>query len=298
MSAKSLRRGRGQYDTLERILNKTTLTTQRISHDRIIEVGGHLLSSKTDDYKEEQKRELHDALAAMEARATRELKAALKRLTQEKYEEKTKALQNLKEYYEKREKRIEEQRDKAEEERMREVLKKFEKEKAAALATQREELECQKEIAVEEACKALSIRLHKEFLCEKEKAVMEALRIAEEKFKIREKEAMERVRRECEEVAKKEAERVAKLHEKHVEQLNQKYNVLEQKYMRELDHKKRVEQDFRELQDDYRRFMDYTDGKFHSDYLMRLRHLGRRLAEKQISEVTYEDIIKLPTDFR
>lgn len=44
------------------------------------------------------------------------------------------------------------------------------------------------------------------------------------------------------------------------------------------------------LQEDYKRFMDYTDGKFHSDYLMRLRYMGLRLAEKDIPTVTYEDI--------
>ena len=49
------------------------------------------------------------------------------------------------------------------------------------------------------------------------------------------------------------------------------------------------------LQDDYRRFMDYTDGQFHSDYLMRLRHLGLRLADKRVSTVTYEDIEELPS---
>lgn len=38
--------------------------------------------------------------------------------------------------------------------------------------------------------------------------------------------------------------------------------------------------------------MDYTDGMFHSDYLMQLRHMGQKLAEKQIKAVTYEDIEK------
>lgn len=54
---------------------------------------------------------------------------------------------------------------------------------------------------------------------------------------------------------------------------------------------------YQELQDDYRRFMNYTDGKFHSDYMMHLRYMGMRLAEKRVSEVSstvsYEDIFKL-----
>lgn len=47
------------------------------------------------------------------------------------------------------------------------------------------------------------------------------------------------------------------------------------------------------LQDDYRRFMNYTDGKFHSDYLIKLRYTGMQLAEKRVSDVTYEDIEEL-----
>ena len=55
--------------------------------------------------------------------------------------------------------------------------------------------------------------------------------------------------------------------------------------------------EFQELQDDYRRFMDYTDGMFHSDYLMQLRHLGQKLAEKEISKVTYDDLEKHAKSF-
>lgn len=36
--------------------------------------------------------------------------------------------------------------------------------------------------------------------------------------------------------------------------------------------------------------MDYTDGKFHSDYLISLRNFGMRLAEKRVSDVHYDDI--------
>ena len=54
------------------------------------------------------------------------------------------------------------------------------------------------------------------------------------------------------------------------------------------------------LQTDYQRFMDYTDGKFHSDYMMKLRRHGMKLAERRLSDVSeYEEKrlkdIKLPT---
>jgi hypothetical protein len=43
----------------------------------------------------------------------------------------------------------------------------------------------------------------------------------------------------------------------------------------------------------YKRFLDHTDGKFHSDYLMKLRYTGLRLANKRISDVSYEDVYRL-----
>lgn len=43
--------------------------------------------------------------------------------------------------------------------------------------------------------------------------------------------------------------------------------------------------------------MNYTDGKFHSDYMMHLRYMGLRLANKRVSDVSstvsYEDVFKL-----
>lgn len=41
-----------------------------------------------------------------------------------------------------------------------------------------------------------------------------------------------------------------------------------------------------ELQTDYQRFMDYTDGKYGSDYMMLLRRHGMKLSEKRLSDVS------------
>lgn len=195
-------------------------------------------------------------------------------------------------YYEQLAIRIEEQRNRAEQERERELRKKFHQEKEEALAAQWVQCERIKEEAVALACEKLARQMRAEFVIEKEEAVAEALRIAKEKYLIREKAAIEKTRRECEEEARIEAERVAKIHEQDIERCNQRYKLLEKKWHREIEFRQNVEQDFRDLQDDYRRFMDYTDGMFHSDYLLQLRHLGKKLADKQISAVTYEDIEK------
>ncbi|XP_033760369.1 GRB10-interacting GYF protein 2-like isoform X2 [Pecten maximus] len=254
------------------------------------ELGDYLLNNRADNSKEERERELQLALDAAEARATRELRAAVKRLRNSKDEEKRKALQLQKEYYERLAKRIEEQRDDAEAERQRELTKQLDGEKENALREQWEECERLKEIAIQEACQALTRKLRLDFTLEKERAIAAALKEQKERFLIREQETIARTKRECEDLARKEAMRVAKIHQDEVDRLNQKYDVLEKKYLKELDHKNRLENDFRGLQDDYRRFMNYTDGKFHSDYLIKLRYTGMQLANKRISEVSYEHI--------
>ncbi|KAH3813566.1 uncharacterized protein LOC127834789 [Dreissena polymorpha] len=286
------KKSRNPYETLERMLNKTTLSTQRVAHSNIVELGAHMVSTKAGDFQEEHERELQNAVDEAEERATRELKAALKRLKEDKDHEKNKALRNQKEYYENIQRRVEDQRNRAEEERERELTRKFEREKEEALNQAWQAAERRKEEAVAVACEELARKLRHEAAVEKEKAIAEALRVAKEKYLIRERNTIEKTRREMEEIAKQEAERVAKLHQKDIERCNERYDILERKWLREIEHRKNVEQDFRELQDDYRRFMDYTDGMFHSDYLMQLRHLGQKLAEKQLSRVTYDDIEK------
>ncbi|XP_021375551.1 trichohyalin-like [Mizuhopecten yessoensis] len=278
------------HETIERMLNKTTLSTQRVAHRQIVELGDYLLNNRADDSKEERERELQQAVDAAEARATRELRAAVKRLRSAKDEEKRKALQLQQDYYERLAKRIEEQRDAAEEERQRELTKQLDGEKEEALRQQWEECERLKEIAIQEACQALTRKLRLDFTLEKERAIATALREQKERFLKREQETIARTIRDCEELARKEALRVSKIHQDEVNRLNHKYDGLEKKYLKELDHKNRLEKDFRALQDDYRRFMNYTDGKFHSDYLIKLRYTGMQLAHKRISEVSYQSI--------
>ncbi|XP_061194368.1 calponin homology domain-containing protein DDB_G0272472-like isoform X2 [Saccostrea echinata] len=270
--------------------------TSKVFSDQA-KLGENLLNSKADDSKEQQLRELEEAVEKAEARATKELKAALKWLRNEKDEEKKRALQKQKEYYERLAARVEKQRDEAEEERIRELTKKLEREKEKALEEQWDECERIKKEAIEEACIALTKKLRNEFVLEKEKAIADALKIQKEKFLKREQESIERTRQECEEKARLEAERVARLHQQEIEKWNKRYLDMEKRYKQEKDRRRAVTSDFKELQDDYRRFMNYTDGKFHSDYMMHLRHLGMRLAEKRVSDVSstvsYEDIFKL-----
>lgn len=56
-----------------------------------------MVSSKAGDFQEEHERELQQAVDEAEERATRELKAALKRLRDDKEDEKNRAIRNQKE---------------------------------------------------------------------------------------------------------------------------------------------------------------------------------------------------------
>ncbi|KAL5004531.1 hypothetical protein ScPMuIL_017987 [Solemya velum] len=294
MSSHILKRTNHPHDFLERILNKTTLTTQRVGHSKIIDLGGLLMTTKADDSKEQRERELQEALDAAEARATRELRIAVKRCCKEKDEEKRYSLEQQQGYYERLAKRIETQRDKAEEERRRELTKILEGQHREALDRQLEESEREKERAVSEACAALTEELEARFLREKEAAIEAALDDAWEKYRKSEQDAINRTRRECQVLAKQEAEKVKEIHRRELARQDAKYQSLENKYQEEVNEKQRLLKDFRALQSDYQRFLDYSDGRYHSDYLMHLRHTGRHWADKRKSEeATFEDIFDL-----
>ena len=49
---------------------------------------------------------------------------------------------------------------------------------------------------------------------------------SQEKYLIREKNAIEKTRRECEEIARREAERVHKLHQEDIQRCNERYNFV------------------------------------------------------------------------
>ena len=84
----------------------------------------------------------------------------------------------LSQYYERLAQRVSDQRDRAEEERMKELTKKLHKEKEEALMAQWEECQRLQQQAVEAACTALRAQMRHEFEKEKEQAIDEALRAA------------------------------------------------------------------------------------------------------------------------
>ncbi|KAL8598923.1 hypothetical protein ACOMHN_015502 [Nucella lapillus] len=294
MSTRMIRRTRHPLETLERMLNKTTLTTQRLTHHNIMDIGDKMLTVTESDDREDRQKAIDDAVTAAEARATRELLAALHRLTRDQDGERQRALDRQTWYHERQAERVSEQRDRAEEERVKDLTRQLTQQMQEALAAQLEENLRQQQEAVAAACSALRHQLRQEFDVERETAVGGALREAEEAFKKREEEVRAWTREQCREEARREAERRAKLHQAEVDRLGHRCSVVSDKYRKEAGHRQRVETDFRTLQEDYGRFLDLTDGRFHSDYLLRPRHLGSTLAGKRLHLAPGDDSLLLP----
>ncbi|KAI0232308.1 hypothetical protein LSAT2_017377 [Lamellibrachia satsuma] len=262
--------GQDPLDLLERMLNRTTLSTKRIVHGHIIELGESALKKTDIVIDDGRDQAVREALAVAERRHTRELKAALQRLEREMMREKNVALARQKQYFEDLSERVATQRDRVEQERTRDLKRRLGKEKEEALKQQWTQCEQIKHLAIKEACDSLQKTIQEELAVEKERSLAEALATAEEGFKMREEEAIRTTREACEKVAKEAAETVAKTHTLEIHKHEQRHTQLLKRLTSEAEIRHKIEQDFQDLQDDYRRFLDYTDG-FHSDYLLRMR---------------------------
>lgn len=81
-------------------------------------------------------------------------------------------------YYERLAQRVGQQRDQAEEERVRELARKMEREKEEALRSQWEDCERLKQQAIDDVCNTIRQSLRNELAIEKERAIADALRVA------------------------------------------------------------------------------------------------------------------------
>ncbi|XP_061089369.1 uncharacterized protein si:dkey-111f13.5 [Conger conger] len=151
-------------------------------------------------------------------------------------------------------------------------------------------MEREKELAVEEACEALRTRVLRE-AAEIGRREKEALRAeAQERLTQHVQEVERRVRGECETEARRDRQT---LQDRHTHALNQLHVRIEQLQDR-LDcvtrEKMQYETEFKKVQCSYRQFVDLTDSSLHSDYLLKLRRLGREPGLTE-AEVQTDDII-------
>ncbi|XP_070537743.1 uncharacterized protein [Ptychodera flava] len=276
MSARPVRKPTDQLQLLERILNKTTLTTQRVGHDNIVDLGGDLLDRVLKKAERDKEDAIRRAVQAAEEKAARELKEALDKARQEAERDKKQALEEQRLKYERLAAQVAEQRDRLEAERIELLTRRFLKEKEEALRKQWEECERIKEKAIKDALEKQEKELKRLFAIEKEKAIAEALAIARKQFQKRLEKEIRKTIAECERIAAEEAARVAKLHQQECDRLNDIIFDLKRQVRDEIAARQMVQEDFRAIQRDYRRFINYHDGRYHSDYMMKLKKHGMR----------------------
>ncbi|CAH1781842.1 unnamed protein product [Owenia fusiformis] len=293
MSTVVLRKTKDPLELLERALNKTTLTTQRARHGHIIDIGNDVEKHVTDTQQSRLQCAVNLAVQEAEERAAREMHAALRRMRHNMNDEKRRALDKQKHYYETMADRLAKQRDALEEEKLKERTKLLQHDKEMSMRKQWEECQRIKQLAVTEACENLSRKMRNEFAFEKETAIAEALGQARDNFQDRQREAIERTKRECDRIAADERAKLEKQHRTEIDMLNQKYKSLQQKYFKDVQYIQKIEGDFKNLQEDYKRFLDYTDGQFHSDYLMVLRDHGQRIDTKKQAMAIHENVKSL-----
>ncbi|XP_031555573.1 stress response protein nst1-like [Actinia tenebrosa] len=255
--------------TLERMLNgKTTLKTQKTTHNNIICIGTELLNELRKVMEEDKDKAIKEALAEAEARALAERMQALEELREKMNDEREQALEEARMKAEEQMAEIKYRCEVAEKKRARLAWEKYMKEKADALADAARKAEEEKQDALKELTESLTRKLRNEAALEREKAVGEALSIARKKFERKLKETIDKTTAECNAMAEAEAKRVARIHKNQVEGLNQRINQLNEILDTERDSAKKLHETHIALKEDYKRFQNITRG-YHSDFLLR-----------------------------
>lgn len=247
---------------------RTTLKTQKVTHQKIICIGTELLSELQQVMREDKGKAVRDAVFAAEAEASAHLKRSLDELRDKMNEEREQALEEARRQAEEEMAEIQYRCEVAEKKRARSALEKFQQEKLAALEKAAEEAEKKKREEIRNLTETLTKKLRNEAALQREIAIGEALAIARKNAEKLRQEAIEKTKLDCECKAADEAARVAERHEKKCSELNHRINNLIKVLEKENNERKRVEKLFQEMQEDYKRFQDYTRG-FHSDYLMK-----------------------------
>jgi hypothetical protein len=123
-------------------------------------------------------------------------------------------------------KRIEVQRDEAEEERVKEIIRKMSEECEIALKKQWAEAEELRRRTIEELREQIRKEAREEMERILQKAIQDALQKAEEEFKLREKEAIRLTREQCELEYKRLLKQVCQKYDAQIEKLESRFSLL------------------------------------------------------------------------
>ncbi|KAJ8337746.1 hypothetical protein SKAU_G00367120 [Synaphobranchus kaupii] len=287
---------------LERMVNYTTLSTQRVLHTHILELGERLCPSSSPSSPpgtgpspgpvqsphSPSSKQLVGAAAGGDKPWTQVF-------TQLAEEEKERALKKQSESLQASFAQALSSRDRLEAELRQgqrvELLARFEQERAGLRA----QTERETRLAVEEACERLRTQLLREAEETRRRETETFQAEAQERLKQRVQEVEKRVRAECEAVAQRDRETLQDGHTDELSQLQGRIQQLEGRLRSVTREKMQYESEFKKVQCSYRQFVDLTESSLHSDYLLKLRRLGREPGLTETEVQTDDIVIVRPT---
>ncbi|XP_065125875.2 uncharacterized protein [Paramisgurnus dabryanus] len=268
------------WDTrsLEKLVNRTTLSTQRVLHTHILELGEQLrlsssLNAKTDNHLKSPPKSVCSpqpvigwdeadtpAVEEFKLLAEKEKHTAL-RLQEErlraKFEDALRA------------------RDRLEAEVRLELQQELQAGFKAHCEDLRSQMEEEKVQAVEEACRKLREQLEKRADEDHERTI-QALQDENQEHVRRCVEKAERsVREDCDVKAQGERQVLEDKHAEDISELHNRMKQLQDSLEQVCGERIQYEAEFKKVQASYKQFVDLTDSSMHSDYLLKLRRLGR-----------------------
>ncbi|XP_056606931.1 uncharacterized protein si:dkey-111f13.5 isoform X1 [Triplophysa dalaica] len=262
------------WDTrsLEKMVNRTTLSTQRVLHKNILDLEEQSspcssLNPKTDKHLKSPLKPVigwdkpdTPALEEFKMLAEKEKHTAL-RLQEEslraRFQEALRARDRLE-----AEVRLELQVE----------LQGVFRAHCDNLRAQREEKKVQ---AVGEACRKLRDQLEKEAEEDRERIIQALRKENQEHVRMCVQEAVKSVCDECDMKAERERHVLQDKHAEEISELHDRLRQLQDSLEKVCRERVEYEAEFKKVQASYRRFVDLTDSSLHSDYLLKLRRLGR-----------------------
>ncbi|XP_048041807.1 centrosomal protein of 131 kDa isoform X2 [Megalobrama amblycephala] len=139
----------------------------------------------------------------------------------------------------------------------------------------RAQMEEEKVQAVGEACRKLREQLHKEAEETRETIIQTVREETQESVRRCVQDIERSVREECDMKAEREKRVLQDRHEEEISELQNRLQQLQDSLEQACRERIQYEAEFKKVQASYRQFVDLTDSSLHSDYLLKLRRLGR-----------------------
>ncbi|XP_048041806.1 centrosomal protein of 131 kDa isoform X1 [Megalobrama amblycephala] len=263
--------------SLEKMVNRTTLSTQRVLHTHILELGEQLCpwsspNTRTDNHLKLASNSVNSrpviGLEQPDTPAMEEFKHLAE-------EEKRAALRLQEESLQARFREALRAWDRLEAEMRRELQVELQAQFRAHCECLRAQMEEEKVQAVGEACRKLREQLHKEAEETRETIIQTVREETQESVRRCVQDIERSVREECDMKAEREKRVLQDRHEEEISELQNRLQQLQDSLEQACRERIQYEAEFKKVQASYRQFVDLTDSSLHSDYLLKLRRLGR-----------------------